>query len=81
MPKLLIALTAVLFAVTALSGDPRNPSFHDGHWYYLQPNGGRIHATPNSSTIVDGHWFHEAPVHANGMGRYTRDRYGNYIEF
>jgi hypothetical protein len=78
---IIITLAAGLFAVTALAGDPRNPSFHDGNWYHIAKSGERIRGTPNATTIRDGYWFHYAPVHADGLGRYTRDQYGNYIEF
>ena len=74
-------MAAASLIMTAYAGDPRNPSFHDGHWYHIAKSGERIHSAPNSTTIRDGYWFHEAPVHSDGMGRYTRDQYGNYIEF
>jgi hypothetical protein len=81
MNRLLIALTVGLFTVSALAGDPRNPSYHDGNWYHIAKSGERTHGTPNATTIRDGYWFHYAPVHSDGLGRYTRDQYGNYIEF
>jgi len=56
-------------------------SFDDGHWYHIAKSGERLHAAPNSVTIRDGYWFHEAPVHSDGLVRYTRDGYGNYIQF
>jgi hypothetical protein len=78
---LLTAAASLIIAAYAHAGDPRNPSFDDGHWYHIAKSGERIHAAPNSVTIRDGYWFHEAPVHSDGLGRYTRDRYGNYIQF
>jgi hypothetical protein len=52
----------------------------DGHWFYITPSGGRIHATPDNTTIKDGHWFDEAPA-VDGVGHYIKDQYGNYIEY
>jgi hypothetical protein len=79
MKPLLILLTTLLFAITAYADD--DPPFNDGHWFHLTENGAKVHKAPTSTSIRDGHWFHEAPVHADGLGRYTRDRWHNYIEF
>jgi bifunctional non-homologous end joining protein LigD len=43
-------------------------------------SGERVHAVPNPLIIRDGYWFHEA-TRINHEGSYTRDHYGNYIEF
>jgi hypothetical protein len=65
---------------------PGDPSFHDGHWFHLGKNGKRTQEVPTSVTIQDGKWFHGAPAHSKtsdgiSVGSYTRDKYGNYIEF
>jgi hypothetical protein len=78
MKRLLIAVAVGLFTVTAAqAGD--YPSFYDGHWFHTV-HGRRVHPTPNFDTIRDGRWYHEGDHYGN-MGQYTRDRYGNFIEF
>ncbi len=77
MKKILIALFALTLSA-ALAAD--YPSFNDGRWFHTNRRGTQIHAVPNFDTIRDGHWYHEGDHYGN-MGQYTRDRWGNFIEF
>jgi hypothetical protein len=81
MKKLLLTLTAIASLTLASYADnASNPSFHDGHWFHIAKNGEYCHATPDAISIQDGYWFHESPLPGD-MHSFTRDRYGNYIQF
>jgi hypothetical protein len=53
---------------------------NDGHWYHTNRNSAQVHAVPNFNTIRDGRWYHEGSHYGN-EGEYTKDRFGNFIEF
>lgn len=74
-----ITLSMMIFGCLTMAALAGEISFDDGHWYHPNSKGKQINAVPNRSTI-DGKWFREG-THINGVGSYTRDRYGNFIEY
>jgi hypothetical protein len=75
---IILGLLALFATTTAMAGE--YPSMNDGHWYHTNRNGAQVNMVPNFSTIRDGHWYHEGSHYGN-EGEYTRDRFGNFIEF
>jgi hypothetical protein len=71
-------IAASVLGMTAMAGE--YPSMNDGHWYHTNRNGAQLHAVPNFNTIRDGRWYHEGSHYGN-EGEYTKDRFGNFIEF